>query len=124
MKIYKEIKEKKIHFPVNEFDAEKFENFNNLIKMLLNKNPKQRLNNFKNVKNHCFFKDFNFDDVLNFKMKSVFIPAAKTNLKDLKEISVSFKNFLANNIFFSSTFLSQQNNNNNNNLYDDILNVF
>jgi hypothetical protein len=57
-------------------------------------------------------------------MKSVFIPAAKTNLKDLKEISVSFKNFLANNIFFSSTFLSQQNNNNNNNLYDDILNVF
>ena len=123
MKIYQEIKEKKIYFPVSEFEYEKYENFNKLIKMLLNKNPKERLNNFKNVKNHVFYKDFNFDDVNNFKAKSVFKPVEKININDLNEISVTFKNFIANNIFFSSTFLSQ-NNNNNNNLFDDILNVF
>ena len=126
MKIYQEIKEKKIYFPVSEFEYEKYENFNKLIKMLLNKNPKERLNNFKNVKNHVFFKDFNFDDVNNFKAKSVFKPNEKISINDLNEISVTFKNFITNNIFFSSTFLSQNNNNNNNNnnLFDDILNVF
>jgi serine/threonine protein kinase len=133
MKVYQEIKEKKIFFPVNEFENEEFKNFNNLIKLLLNKNPAHRLSNFKAIKSHKFFKEFDFDGLLKFKIKNVFKPVEKVKLRDLNETDISFKNFMKNNIFFSSTYLSQYNNNicNNNNqnngnkdFFDDILNVF
>ena len=48
-----------------------------LIIKLLNKNPDKRLGHnkdFDDIKNHEFFSGFNFDDIINKKMKSNYLP--------------------------------------------------
>ena len=79
------------------------ENLKDLIKNLLNKNIKERLGyrGFEEIKNHPFFRDFNFNDLLEKKLKPLYKPIIgdilegnKTinkiyNFEDLQKISLN-----------------------------------
>ena len=58
-----------------------------LIIKLLNKDPKKRLgsgkNGFNNLKNHEYFKNINWDDLENKKIKAPFVPNLDNSM-DLK----------------------------------------
>lgn len=56
-----------------------------LIKCLMQKDPKKRMN-FECLKNHSFFKGFSFSDVLDKKFVPSFVPAI-TNLSDTRYFS-------------------------------------
>ena len=61
------------------------ENLKDLIEKLLKKNCEERLGNdgdFSKIKNHPFFKDFNFDDLINKKMESPYKPNFESELKN------------------------------------------
>ena len=61
------------------------ENLKDLIEKLLKKNWEERLGNdgdFNKIKNHPFFQDFNFDDLINKKMESPYKPNFENNLKN------------------------------------------
>ena len=97
------------------------------INRLLIKNPKQRLgyNGIKELKNHCWFRGFNFKDLYHFKIKSPFdINCIKDEIqikqidketykrynKIIKsnEYKTAFKNFLYFNLYdqnLSRTYL-------------------
>ena len=68
--IYQDIIENNIHLP----SVKENENFNNLIKVLLHKIPSNRISSFKMIKNHIFFKDFDFEGLLNYSYQPPFIP--------------------------------------------------
>ena len=69
-KISEIISKNELKFPKKE---EISENLKDLIIKLLNKNCEERLND-DNIKTHDFFKDFNFDDLINKKMESPYKP--------------------------------------------------
>ena len=82
------INKNELKFP-NNIDIS--ENLKNLIEKLLEKNYEERLGNdgdFSKIKNHDFFKDFNFDDLLNKKIESPYKPSFDDDLKSktFKEI--------------------------------------
>ena len=59
------------------------QNIKNLIKRLLTKKLEERLGynkGYEEIKNHPFFKDFNFDDLLEKKIESPYKP----NKKDIE----------------------------------------
>ena len=66
-------------------DIQISESLKNLIKKLLDKNPDKRLgnnNDFNEIKNQDFFKDFNFDELLNKKIESPYKPYFDINFKN------------------------------------------
>jgi serine/threonine protein kinase len=98
--IYKEIIECSLHLPSDP----KNESFNNLCNLLLNKNPSVRISKFVNVKNHSFFKNFDFESLLNFTFKSPIVVNSifGNNEEELiKNDKIPFLNFMRNNIYQS-----------------------
>ncbi len=91
--IYQEIIEKKITFP----DNKNFE-LNSLLNTLLDKNENNRNNLFKMLKTHFFFKDIDFDALLNYKIKAPFIPNKDQRINDdnLKNKTSPFIYFMEN----------------------------
>lgn len=97
------------------------------INRLLIKNPKHRLgySGIKELKNHCWFRGFNFKDLYNFKIKSPFDISCIKDEIEIKQIDkdtykrynkiiksneykTAFKNFLYFNLYdqnLSRTFL-------------------
>lgn len=72
--LFKRILQADIHFPTNvDPDAE------DLILGLLNKDSSKRFG-FEQMRHHCFFSGYNFDDILNKKIKPHFIPTEKDDL--------------------------------------------
>ena len=64
-----------------------------LITKLLNKNYEERLgyqNGFEEVKKHEFFKDFNFDELLNKTIKAPYIPNIGDTFSKNKKIKMKF----------------------------------
>ena len=55
------------------------DNAKNLLKNLLTKNDNLRINNFEDLKKSDFFKDVNFDDILNKKVTPNIIPIEINN---------------------------------------------
>ena len=55
------------------------DNAKNLFKNLLTKNDNLRINNFEDLKKSDFFKDVNFDDILNKKVTPNIIPIEINN---------------------------------------------
>jgi len=119
------------------------------INRLLVKNPKMRLGSsgIKELKNHCWFRGFNFNDLYNFKIKSPFdVKSTKTEIKiktidketykrykkimKSHEYKTAFKNFFYFNIYdqnLSKDFLynphdPHENSNDNNNKNKAIIN--
>ena len=92
---YKEIIEKNITFPDN-----KNIEINSLLNSLLDKNENLRSKffDFKNIKNHVFFKDINWDALLSYKLKPPFVPSKdqRVNESNLQNITSPFNSFMKN----------------------------
>lgn len=87
-KIKDQIIKKELRFPKN---IDISDNAKNLLKLLLNKNPKERLGTkgFEQIKKHKFFEKINFDDIINKKIEPDYKPALVGILKT-KENNVEF----------------------------------
>ena len=75
-----------------------------LIKKLLNKNYEERIgynNGLEEFKKHDFFKDFNFEDLLNKKMESPYKPKIGNILENNKKIEekYTFEDLIKNGLF-------------------------
>ena len=77
-------------------------NFNEFVSGLLQKNPKKRINSFNKVKSEKFFEKFDFDGLLNMKIKGYYRFDKVLNQNDLNYIDVPFINYMKNNLFTSS----------------------
>ena len=87
--------EKNISFPDN-----KNIEINSLLNSLLDKNENLRSKfiDFKNIKNHVFFKDINWDALLSYKLKPPFVPSKdqRVNESNLQNITSPFNSFMKN----------------------------
>ena len=90
--LYENILNLKLYFS----NDSKSENFNNLICNLLDKNQKNRISSFKAIKNHKFFKNFDFDALNKFMIKPQFIPKETVSDINIHEL-ISFISFINNN---------------------------
>ena len=98
LNIYKEILQKKLYLP-----SENETGFNEVVKDLLRKNYTKRLNNFSQWKNYKLFNGFDFDDLLDLKMKGFYKINQSFNNEDLNNKNISFIEYINNNLnFFSS----------------------
>ncbi len=102
--IYREITDKKITFPINDINNE---SFNDLLSGLLNKNPKKRINNFNKIQGEKFYQGFDFDALINLKIKGYSQFEKNLKDKDLKYTDISFINFMRNNLNASSGELDE-----------------
>ena len=90
---YKEIIEKGISFPDNNNNE-----LNSLLSSLLDKNENSRYTEMKLIKPHLFFKDFNWDALLQYKIKPPFIPIkdSRVNNDNLNNKNSPFSVFIEN----------------------------
>ena len=95
LKIFREILEKKLYLP-----SENEIGFNEVVNDLLVKNPKKRLNNFSQWKNYKLFNGFDFEALLELKMKGFFFVNKSLNNEDLNNKSISFIEYMKNNLFY------------------------
>ena len=91
LNIFREILQKKLYLP-----SENEIGFNEVVKDLLVKNPKKRLNNFSQWKSYKLFNGFNFDALLGLKTKGFFNVNNSLNYDDLKNKDISFIEFMKN----------------------------
>ena len=93
------IEKSELRFPK---DTKVNKNAKDLISKLLNKNPEKRLGHEKDfieIKNHAFFKGFNFDDLIHKKIKSKYLPKIGNIIIDKeKKIIVSYEDFVNSKI--------------------------
>ena len=76
------IEKNKVNFPE---EIEISESLKNLIEKLLEKNSDKRfgnINDFSEIKNHEFFKGFNFEDLLNKKIEAPYKPCLDNDFKN------------------------------------------
>ena len=105
-KIYKEILENK---PFLTSDP-KNKILNNLINSLLSKKPSSRISSFQDIKNHEFFKDFDFEKLLNFNCVAPYTPDEFINKNEdefLKNEFTPLVNFIKNCIYQNSTEIDE-----------------
>jgi serum/glucocorticoid-regulated kinase 2 len=84
-----QIVKNELKFPKNSNISE---NAKNLLKLLLKKNPNERMggiNGFEEIKKHKFFEGINFNDIINRKIEPYFKPPVVHILKN-KESTVEF----------------------------------
>ena len=91
LNIFREILKKKLYLP-----SENEIGFNEVVKDLLEKNPKKRLNNFSQWKNYKLFNGFDFDGLLGLKMKGFFMVNKSLNNEDLNNKDISFIEYMKN----------------------------
>lgn len=88
-KIKEQIVKQELKFPRN---SDISDDAKNLLKLLLNKNPNERLghnNGFEEIKKHKFFEKIDFDKVINRKIEPDYKPAL-VNILKTKENNVEF----------------------------------
>ena len=73
IEIYKETVNQPLIFPIN---SSSFKDVNELISNLLKKKVKERICSFTQVKEEKFFKSFDWDKLIDFKLTAPFIPKA------------------------------------------------
>ena len=71
MEIYFAIINNNLEFPT-EFSNEK--EFKHIMRKMLDKNPSYRLTNFYSIKTQPWFKDFNWDELINLNLKAPYLP--------------------------------------------------
>ena len=101
--VYNEIIDKKPYF-INDAN---FTFFNDFVYGLLCKNPKKRINSFNKVKSEKFFDKFDFDGLLNMKIKGYYRFDKVLCENDLNYIDIPFINYMKNNLFTSSGDLDE-----------------
>ena len=72
MEIYFAIINNNLTFPNKYVTIDK--GFKHLMKKMLDKNPSYRLANFNSIKNHSWFKNFNWDELNNLNLKAPYLP--------------------------------------------------
>ena len=88
MEVYREILKKDLTFP-NNGDL----SVNSFIKALLNKKVSKRLNSLEAAKKHPFFKDFNWDDLIDLQLKPPYIPESR-EIKSFEEYPIKYIEYL------------------------------
>lgn len=78
--IYKEIKSKKVSFPVND---KKYNDVNRMIGNLLEKNPLIRPCNFSILKDYSLFRGYHWNKLIDFRLNPPFKPKAHNYKKDM-----------------------------------------
>ena len=106
--IYKEITDKNV-----KFQDDSNEDIIDVIKGLLTKNPKKRINSFTKIKNENFFKKFDFDGLLNYKLRGFYEFEKSIKEKDLDNLDAPFYQFMKNYLDASSGELDEYLENNN-----------
>ena len=93
MDTYKEILEKEVEFPDKNNNE-----INSLVSSLLEKDEKKRNTDFKNIKTHLLFSDFNWDELIQYKVKPPFVPGrdSRHNTDNLKNKNLPFVMFMEN----------------------------
>ena len=92
--IYEDILKKQVSF---EGLSNQNNCLNDLIINLLNKEPSLRLSNLKSVKNHQFFKNFDWESVFTKKLTPPYLPTHGLNYTNqyLKNTSKHFEQFIS-----------------------------
>ena len=84
--------------------------FNSLISLLLCKKPSSRISTFKDIKNHEFFKNYDFDKLLNFTCNAPYTPDEYINKREhefLKNEFTPLLNFVKNCVYQNSTEIAE-----------------
>ena len=105
MTIYFEILNKKLVLPYEP----KFIDINHFFRIILNKNLMQRVCNFKLLKSHAFFHQFDFDRLESFTMSPPFIPASfqKMNISNFtQKYNIPIEQYIQDN----SSYRKNENN--------------
>ena len=82
MEIYFAIINNVLEFP-NDINIDK--EFKHLMKKMLDKNPVDRLTNFYSIKSQPWFKDFKWDELINFNLKAPYLPIISESPFDFDE---------------------------------------
>jgi cGMP-dependent protein kinase len=88
MDVYREIIKKDLKLPKNGNPV-----VNNFIKCLLKKKINERICSFEKIKKQEFYKDFNWDDLMEFKLKAPYIPN-NNKLMDFENYDKKYLNFV------------------------------
>ena len=92
--IYQQILGKKLILPYDP----KFNQFNSFLKLILAKNIMHRVCNYKLLKSHPFFQDFQFEQLLNHSIKPVFIPEIENDIKNLTVCNIPVMDYCQKDI--------------------------
>ena len=104
MQVYKEVLQKEVKLPIQGNP-----NVNSFIMSLLKKNVSKRICNIDTAKKHNFFKDFNWEDLIDFHMIPPYIPKIMPdkNFDEYNENYIShLKNEMMRNTKKNQTLLS------------------
>ena len=92
--IYQQILGKKLILPYDP----KFNNINSFLKIILAKNILHRVCNYKLLKSHPFFQNFQFEQLLNHSIKPPFIPEIVNDIKNLTICNTSVLEYFQKDI--------------------------
>ena len=88
MEVYEEVLKKDLSLPYNG-DA----SVNSFIKAALNKKISKRLSSLEAAKKHVFFKDFNWNDLIDLQLKPPYIPES-IEIKSFEEYPLKYTEYL------------------------------
>ena len=88
MQVYKEVLQKEVKLPIQGNSS-----VNSFIMNLLKKNVSKRICNIESAKKHNFFKDFNWEDLIDFQMIPPFVPKLFP-IKKFEECNEKYVNYL------------------------------
>ena len=93
MDTYNEILEKEVSFPEKNNNE-----INSLVSSLLEKNENKRNCDFRSIKNYLLFSDFNWDELIQYKVKPPYVPGkdSRHNEENLQNINIPFVTFIDN----------------------------
>jgi cGMP-dependent protein kinase len=82
MEIYFSIINNNLEFPRHIINVKEFKH---IMRKMLDKNPAYRLTNFYTIKTHPWFKDFKWDELINFNLKAPYFPKIPESPYDFDE---------------------------------------
>ena len=88
MEVYREVLKKDLTLPYNGEPS-----VNSFIKAVLNKKVSKRLSSLDAAKKHSFFKDFNWNDLIDLQLKPPYIPES-IEIKKYEDYPVKYVDYL------------------------------
>ena len=88
MEVYREVLKKDLSLPYNGDPS-----VNSFIKAVLNKKVSKRLCSLEAAKKHNFFKDFNWNDLIDLQLKPPYIPES-VEIKSFEEYPMTYIDYL------------------------------
>jgi len=82
MEIYFAIINSNLEFPKQIINDKEFKH---IMRQMLDKNPAYRLTNFYTIKTHPWFKDFKWDELINFNLRAPYLPIIPESPYDFNE---------------------------------------